>query len=249
MRLRGLSPALLPLLALLAAGTTASAQSASDGSDLVIRAPDIGRNGPAVPPSTFRGDPYRNSPDYRPMPPEDDYVWHVAGLRPGTALSLRTGGGPNFRIIAELTEGTPVENLGCMDQNGGFWCRVATVGRPRISGWVNGRYLSDEAGGELRDRSTYYDPMTPYQETGPLPCRFRGDDRMLGCHFGINRDGPFAQIDITGPDGFTRSLNYRAGRFTTSDGSEVRSRKRGGAAEVMVGDETYLIPDDVMMDF
>ncbi len=202
----------------------------NSGDDLVIRAPDIGHG------------------NARPMP-EDDYIWHVFGLRPGDTLRMRSGAGPAFRIIAELEEGTPVDNLGCMDQNGGFWCRVATVGRPRISGWVNGRYLSDEGGGPLRDREQVYVPGTRYHETGPLTCRFMGDNRIAGCNFGITRNGTSAQIDITGPDGNTRSLEYRAGRFTSPDGTPVRSRKQGGDAEVTVDDETYYIPDDVMMDW
>ena len=72
--------------------------------------------------------------------------------------------------------------------------------------------------------------------------------RLDHCAFGIVRNGPFAEIDLTFPDGYTRSLTYRAGRFAAKDGSEVRSRKQGGVAIVTVnGEETFHIPDDVVM--
>ncbi|MDH4414704.1 MAG: SH3 domain-containing protein [Rhizobium sp.] len=76
----------------------------------------------------------------------DTYLWHVRGLPPGQRLAIYSGAGPNFRIIHALDEGTPVERLSCKDSRGGYWCRVATVDRPRISGWVDGRFLLEETG-------------------------------------------------------------------------------------------------------
>lgn len=244
MRLSGSAPSLLASLLLILSAVSAWSQATDRGiyvapeDDLVIRAPNFGRPAPDA--------GHRSYPD-------DDYVWHVQGLRPGDVLPLRSGAGPRFRVIGHLEEGMPIENLGCMDQNGGFWCRVATVGRPRISGWVNGRYISDEAGGETRDRmmqGEVFVPGTRYNDIGPLSCRFRGDDRVAACNYGIARNGTSAQIDITTPYGDTRSLQYRAGRFSSIDGSEVRSRKQGGNAEVTInGEETYYIPDNVILDF
>jgi len=76
----------------------------------------------------------------------DTYLWHVRGLPPGQRLPVYSGAGPNFRIIHALDEGTPIERLSCRDSRGGYWCRVATVDLPRISGWVDGRFLLEEPG-------------------------------------------------------------------------------------------------------
>lgn len=76
----------------------------------------------------------------------DPYLWHVTGLKPGQQLPVLSGAGPNFRIIHALREGTPVDMQNCMESRGGYWCRIATVDRPRISGWVDGRYVVKTGG-------------------------------------------------------------------------------------------------------
>ena len=78
--------------------------------------------------------------------PMDPYLWHVRGLPPGQRLAMHSGAGPNFRVIHALQEGTPIERLSCKESRGGYWCRIATVTRPRISGWVDGRFLLEETG-------------------------------------------------------------------------------------------------------
>ncbi|MBP1849031.1 SH3 domain-containing protein [Rhizobium halophytocola] len=108
-------------MALLAIGMTQTAMAASRD-PLVIPAPDL---------------------DGGPI--EDDAaMWHILGLPPGRTLNMRSGPGSRFRVIALLPDATPVEHLGCQERLGEFWCRVATLGAPRISGWVNGRYVSDD---------------------------------------------------------------------------------------------------------
>lgn len=79
-------------------------------------------------------------------PLSDPYLWHVRGLPPGAQLYVHTGAGPTFRVIHALQEGTLIERLSCKESRGGYWCRVATVTRPRISGWVDGRFLLEETG-------------------------------------------------------------------------------------------------------
>ncbi|WP_246041521.1 SH3 domain-containing protein [Peteryoungia ipomoeae] len=78
--------------------------------------------------------------------PMDPYLWHVRGLPPGQRLAMHSGSGPTFRVIHALEEGTPIERLSCKESRGGYWCRIATVTRPRISGWVDGRYLLENPG-------------------------------------------------------------------------------------------------------
>ena len=185
-------------------------------------------------------------------PSDDAAIWHVYGLIPGDMLNIRSGAGPTFRVIGALQEGQPVRNLGCRERDGGFWCRISTYDRPRISGWVNGRYLTDEwvppAGPLPEDDEDRVIPGTAYHATGTIRCQRLDDARIAPCAFGIVRNGPFAEIDLTFADGYTRSLTYRAGRFAAKDGSEVRSQKQGGVAVVTVnGEETFHIPDDVVM--
>ncbi|MCO6180068.1 SH3 domain-containing protein [Ciceribacter sp. RN22] len=182
--------------------------------------------------------------------PDDPYVWHVYGLPPGGLLAIRSGAGLNFRVIGELAEGMPVKNLGCLEQDTGYWCRIATTDRPRVSGWVNGRFLVEDWGSNPPPYPDdgYLLPGNPYDATGRIRCRLPGFDGFTSCDYGIVRNGPMATIEITAPDGSRRRLDYRAGRFTGSEGSEVRSRKQGGDAVVTVdGAETYYVPDTVVM--
>ncbi|WP_113447697.1 SH3 domain-containing protein [Rhizobium cremeum] len=197
------------------------------------------------------------APNLYSNPSDDASYWHVMGLRPGDTLNVRSGPGPAFRIIGVLEEGTPIRNLGCREREGGYWCRIATYDRPRLSGWVNGRYVSDED--EYVEPDGAYrpypaDPSWPgangYERTGAFNCRFGRDPRLFRCLFGLQRRGTSAEIAIETPDGVVRSLIYRAGRFTSEDGAEVRSRKEGANAVVTIeGVETYFIPDNVVMNW
>lgn len=195
---------------------------------------------------------------------DDAAIWHILGLPPGQTLNIWSGPGTTFRIIGVLEEGAPVRNLGCRERDGGYWCRVATYGHRRVSGWVNGRYVSDDyvepaPGGAFlppveEGHVLPYEPPRArpglYDQAGSLNCRFDPDPRLLRCRFGLQRQGTNALIDIEAPQGFVRQLQYRAGRFTSPDGTEVKSRKQGGDAVVTVGSgETYFVPDNVVLDW
>ncbi|MBB4955382.1 hypothetical protein H4S14_003466 [Agrobacterium vitis] len=104
-------------------------------SQSVIKAPSVGGNGSSS--TTATG----------PVGMPDPYLWHVTGLPQGSDLPVLSGAGPNFRIINTLNEGTPVDMQTCTESRGGYWCRIATYDRPRISGWVDGRFLK-KTGGE-----------------------------------------------------------------------------------------------------
>ncbi|MCL6706467.1 SH3 domain-containing protein [Pseudomonas sp. R2.Fl] len=204
------------------------------------------------------------APDLYGNSTDDAAIWHILGLPPGQTLNIWSGPGNTFRIIGVLEEGAPVRNLGCRERDGGYWCRVATYDRPRISGWVNGRYVSDdyiEPGPDGaypppvdEGYAPSYEPPPPrpgrYDQAGNFNCRFDPDPRLFRCRFGLQRQGTSALIDIETPQGYTRQLQYRAGRFAATDGTEVRSRKQGGEAVVTVGGyESYFVPDDVVLDW
>ncbi|MBO3762096.1 SH3 domain-containing protein [Ciceribacter sp. L1K22] len=215
-------------------------------------------------PMTHAQEPYVvPAPDIYGNSTDDAAIRHILGLTPGQTLNIWSGPGNTFRVIGVLEEGAPVRNLGCRERDGGYWCRVSTYDRPRISGWVNGRYVSDEyvdpgPGGTYPppDDGRYPEPYQPpvmpgrYDQVGNVNCRFDPDPRLFRCRFGLQRQGTTALIDIQTPQGFTRQLQYRAGRFQSTDGTEVRSRKQGGDAVVTVGGyETYFVPDDVVLDW
>lgn len=201
----------------------------------------------------FAQEPYVvPAPEIRTNPSDDAAIWHVLGLRRGDVLNMRTAPSLRGRVIAALEEGMPVRNEGCQDRDGQYWCRVSTYGRPRISGWVNGRYISDEFVDPGQGGAYQPPPVKPgrYDQSGYVDCRFDPDPRLYNCRFGLQRQGTSALIDIETPDGMTRQLEYRAGRFKSTDGVATRSRKRGGEAEVTVGGyETYFIPDKVVLDW
>lgn len=71
----------------------------------------------------------------------DFYV--VRGLAAGDTLNVRSKASTKGTVIARLTQGTRVRNLGCDEIGQTRWCRIRTTGDVEVTGWVNGRYLRD----------------------------------------------------------------------------------------------------------
>ncbi len=79
-------------------------------------------------------------------PPIDDggpdfYV--VRGLVAGDTLNVRSRASTQGEIIARLSQGARVRNLGCQTSGSTRWCRIETTGGVVVTGWVNGRYLRE----------------------------------------------------------------------------------------------------------
>lgn len=72
--------------------------------------------------------------------------WYVTGIAPGSRLNLRAGPATVFPAIGTLRLGQEVENTGCEQGVGQRWCRVRTLGSPRLTGWVGERYLTQSGG-------------------------------------------------------------------------------------------------------
>ncbi|MGV8936513.1 MAG: hypothetical protein ACOH2J_05275 [Allorhizobium sp.] len=184
---------------------------------------------------------------------EDPYLFHVYGTRPGEPVTMRSGAGTAFRAIATLADGEPVQKLSCREDRNGYWCRVASTGRPRISGWVIGRALHEDSVSHRTAPSTddyVADGMAQgvYDATGPIRCQADNSQPMDDCQYGIVRNGPQANLDVTLPDGSRRSIDYRAGRFSNRGGERLRSHKQGGDAVITLDDGvTLFVPDDVVM--
>jgi uncharacterized protein YraI len=74
----------------------------------------------------------------------DFYV--VQGLTAGDTLNVRTRPSTRGDVIARLSQGTRVRNLGCEVIGQSRWCRIRTTGAGAVTGWVNGRYLRESGG-------------------------------------------------------------------------------------------------------
>ncbi len=118
----------------------------------------------------------------------DPYLWHVTGLPQGSDLPVLSGAGPNFRIINTLREGTPIDMQTCSEIRGGYWCRIATYDRPRISGWVDGRFLK-KTGGEPEGTIGGV-PGGPYLDMPIKPRRDRYGDWSTQNPFGRDNTHP-----------------------------------------------------------
>lgn len=71
----------------------------------------------------------------------DFYV--VRGLTAGDTLNVRSRPSTQGDVIAQLSQGTRVRNLGCEVRGQSRWCRIQTTGAVAVTGWVNGRYLRE----------------------------------------------------------------------------------------------------------
>lgn len=84
-------------------------------------------------------------PVVKPPVPDDGgpdfYV--VRGLAAGDTLNVRSKASTQGEVIARLSQGARVRNLGCQTSGQTRWCRIQTTGGVEVTGWVNGRYLRE----------------------------------------------------------------------------------------------------------
>lgn len=71
----------------------------------------------------------------------DFYV--VTGLATGDTLNVRSKASTSGTVIARLSQGAKVRNLGCERIGTTRWCQIRTTGGVDVTGWVNGRYLRE----------------------------------------------------------------------------------------------------------
>jgi uncharacterized protein YraI len=64
-------------------------------------------------------------------------------LTAGDTLNVRSRPSTQGDVIAELSQGTRVRNLGCEVKGETRWCKIRTTGSVAVTGWVNGRYLRE----------------------------------------------------------------------------------------------------------
>ncbi|WP_428696511.1 SH3 domain-containing protein [Stappia sp.] len=86
--------------------------------------------------------PRRPAPDYADGLAGGPDFWEVTGVGGRDYLNVRTGPGTRNPVIARLSDGDVLRNLGCRMVDGQRWCNVE---RPRggDAGWVAGTYLRE----------------------------------------------------------------------------------------------------------
>lgn len=212
---------------------------------------------PGAPAQADAGSAGAGAPDAMPPVPQPDFAdgygggpdyWQVAGLTAGDTLNVRSGPSANDAVVVTLDEGAVVRNMGCRPISGARWCRIQLTSGADAIGWVNGRYLREAAAPAAAPKGDALVPGTNYNATGEMACRFKGNDTVRSCPFGVVRAGKSrARVDITFPDGFKRTLRFSYGLVTTSDGSEVSTTRESDNTIVIVnGTERFEVPDVVI---
>ncbi|WP_306030232.1 SH3 domain-containing protein [Stappia sp. MMSF_3263] len=86
--------------------------------------------------------PGRPAPDFADGLAGGPDFWEVTGVGGRDYLNVRTGPGTRNPVIARLSDGEVLRNLGCRMVSGQRWCNVE---RPRggDNGWVAGDYLRE----------------------------------------------------------------------------------------------------------
>jgi len=73
-------------------------------------------------------------------------IVRVTGVASNDVLNVRSGPGPNYRVVGALGNGDRVRRLGCQNQAGSRWCQIEMMTDMRERGWVNARFLSGSGG-------------------------------------------------------------------------------------------------------
>lgn len=81
------------------------------------------------------------APEVQPPPGGGSDFFVVSGLPAGDTLNVRSQPSTQGSVIARLSQGARVQNLGCQQSGSSRWCRIQTTGGVVVTGWVNGRYL------------------------------------------------------------------------------------------------------------
>lgn len=217
---------------------TADAKGATKGAasaGLVSPAATSPGTTPPVPKADF-ADGYGGGPDY----------WAVSGLAKGDTLSLRDGPSARDKLLYRLAEGAVLRNLGCRPVHGARWCKVQLLGDANAAGWVNGRYLREASSPQVVEGDAKV-PGTPFNATGTLPCRIAGEPQA-NCAFGVIRNGrEESTLEITLPGAIKRTLVWRKGVVSATDGSPVTTAREGDDIIVTVkGAERFTVPGVVI---
>jgi uncharacterized protein len=183
----------------------------------------------------------------------------VRGVASNDVLNVRSGPGPNYRVVGALGNGDTVRNLGCQSQGSSRWCKIEMMTDMRERGWVNARFLTvgsasqlpsmptGEADGDTRtERVRFPSGRTGTEFTGSLTpgssvryiinARNRQDLYVRVDHI----SGPRLDFQIFNPDGsflldmIPTDREYRGELWQTGDHVIEVINRQGNTAEYNV---------------
>ncbi len=182
--------------------------------------------------------------------------WEVSGV--SGALNLREQPSATAPILARYRPGTILDNLGCRQVQGKFWCDVQQLGGgPR--GYVAAEFLKpavspDGSAAMGPDDSALRAGQGQFDANGSLPCAQYSGQPLGQCEFGVARaGGGYSTVVVKRPDGRQRVIFFRMGRPLGADTSqadgypEFRATKEGDLNLIRIGTERYEIPDAVVL--
>jgi len=182
--------------------------------------------------------------------------WQLVGS--GASAALRETPSLTARVVARLSRGTILDNLGCHSVDGRFWCDVQPLGGgPR--GYLPSEVLVPATAPDGTvptgdDDSALRAGQGQFDSTGTVPCAQRASQPLAACAFGVARaGGGFATVVVTRPDGLTRAIYFRLGRAIGADTSQAdgypafAAVRDGESCRIRVGAERYEIPRSVVL--
>lgn len=196
----------------------------------------------------------------RPAPPApgtDGHgpdFWEVTGIGGRDYLNVRSGPGTRNPVIARLSDGEVMRNLGCRMVDGQRWCKIE---RPRggDTGWAAGAFLRETGPAPRPGRPERPRPLPgrsgngePFSETGSLPCSGSTGQPSPSCRFGVIRDAipgnASLWIDLGSDERFIR---FERGRpvYTNATG-HMLMYGNGDTNLIRIGNERYEVPQEVI---
>jgi hypothetical protein len=182
-----------------------------------------------------------------------DY-WDVRTSSPAGKINIRVSPSSAAQVLANVSGGAVLRNLGCRMAEGRRWCHVETVAAPRLSGWVAGEFLRESgyAGAPVPSHDALV-PGTNFNATGDIPCARSAGQPMARCRFGVVREGQGnGSVTVFWPDGGSRVLFFEHGAPSSFDQSQADGNVRmtvGRNADlftVTIGDQRFEIPEAVI---
>jgi hypothetical protein len=200
---------------------------------------------------------------------QDPAQWEVTGVEGGATVNLRKGPSTGDEVVAELSKGTILRNLGCTGEGASRWCQVA-LGEGGVGGWASARYLQphaaepetpaaggeatvapDPAAGDEAAAAPAPGPtggaVEPPAPAGTVSCSLSGKP-AASCE-AMKRESEDGGVEFIGTfaDGFQRILDFGDGEdevYSPDPTDEVTVNRADGRTVVEINDvERIEIPD------
>lgn len=180
--------------------------------------------------------------------------WIAAGE---TAVPLLKASGAGAVEVGRIVSGDVLDNLGCTVVAGVTWCKVRPLGS-RKTGYLSGDHLAPAVGPDGviaigEDDSGKRVMKRQFDRTGKVACAQERGEKLGTCRFGVaSSGGGDATALITFPNGFTRRLFFRHGRFMSASatmsgaGRDTDWTLTDGLHAIRVDDQRYEIPDNLI---